>query len=62
MAGDPINFGNWVALALLIVLGQAAAWTLVQYGSVWLHPTLSAGILLLSPDNFALDTPFETVR
>ena len=49
MAGDPINFGNWVALALLIVLGQAAAWTLVQYGSVWLHPTLSAGILLLSP-------------
>lgn len=49
MAGDPINMGNWVSLALLIVLGQAAAWTLVQYGSVWLHPTLSAGILLLSP-------------
>ena len=49
MAGDPINMGNWVALILLIVLGQAAAWTLVQYGSVWLHPTLSAGILLLSP-------------
>ncbi|MDO5697143.1 MAG: hypothetical protein Q4G51_04120, partial [Dermatophilus congolensis] len=33
----------------LIVLGQAAAWTMVQYGSVWLDPTLSAGILLLSP-------------
>ena len=49
MAGDPVNFGNWIALAMLIVLGQAAAWTLVQYGSVWLHPTLSAGILLLSP-------------
>lgn len=49
MAGDPINMGNWVSLLLLIVLGQAAAWTLVQYGSVWLHPTLSAGILLLSP-------------
>lgn len=49
MAGDPVNVGNWIALALLIVLGQAAAWTLVQYGSVWLHPTLSAGILLLSP-------------
>ncbi len=49
MAGDPVNFGNWIALALLIVLGQAAAWTLVQYGSVWLHPTLSAGVLLLSP-------------
>lgn len=49
MAGDPVNLGNWVSLILLIVLGQAAAWTLVQYGSVWLHPTLSAGILLLSP-------------
>ncbi len=48
-AGDPVNMGNWVSLILLIVLGQAAAWTLVQYGSVWLHPTLSAGILLLSP-------------
>jgi len=49
MAGDPVNMGNWISLLLLIVLGQAAAWTLVQYGSVWLHPTLSAGILLLSP-------------
>ena len=49
MAGDPVNMGNWISLILLIVLGQAAAWTLVQYGSVWLHPTLSAGILLLSP-------------
>ena len=49
LAGDPINAGNWIALAMLIVLGQAAAWTLVQYGSVWLHPTLSAGLLLLSP-------------
>lgn len=49
MAGDPVNMGNWVSLLLLVVLGQAAAWTLVQYGSVWLHPTLSAGILLLSP-------------
>lgn len=49
MSGDPIDMGNWISLILLIVLGQAAAWTLVQYGSVWLHPTLSAGILLLSP-------------
>ena len=49
MAGDPVDLGNWISLLLLIVLGQAAAWTLVQYGSVWLHPTLSAGILLLSP-------------
>ncbi|HHX46705.1 MAG TPA: DMT family transporter [Brevibacterium sp.] len=49
LAGDPINSGNWIALIMLIVLGQAAAWTMVQYGSVWLDPTLSAGILLLSP-------------
>ncbi len=49
MAGDPVNMGNWISLILLIVLGQAAAWTMVQLGSVWLHPTLSAGILLLSP-------------
>lgn len=49
MAGDPVNLGNWTSLILLVVLGQAAAWTMVQYGSVWLHPTLSAGILLLSP-------------
>ena len=31
------------------MLGQALAWTFVQYGTVWLDPTLSAGILLLSP-------------
>lgn len=49
LAGDPIDAGNWIALIVLIVLGQAAAWTMVQYGSVWLDPTLSAGILLLSP-------------
>lgn len=47
--GDPINGMNWFHLACLIVLGQAAAWTLVQIGSVWLEPVLSAGILLLSP-------------
>lgn len=49
LAGDAIDTSNWVSLIILIVLGQAAAWTLVQYGSVWLDPTLSAGILLLSP-------------
>ncbi len=49
MMGDPINTGNWINLIILIVIGQAAAWTMVQYGSVWLDPTLSAGILLLSP-------------
>ena len=49
LAGDAINTGNWISLIMLIVLGQALAWTMVQYGSVWLDPTLSAGILLLSP-------------
>ena len=49
MQGDPITTSNWISLILLIVLGQAAAWTMVQFGSVWLDPTLSAGILLLSP-------------
>ena len=47
--GDPINGNNWFNLIVLIVIGQAAAWTLVQIGSVWLEPVLSAGILLLSP-------------
>ncbi|WP_051866953.1 DMT family transporter [Corynebacterium atypicum] len=47
--GDPINGMNWFHLICLIVLGQTAAWTLVQVGSVWLEPVLSAGILLLSP-------------
>lgn len=47
--GDPIDGMNWFHLICLIVLGQAAAWTLVQIGSVWLEPVLSAGILLLSP-------------
>ncbi|WP_276909308.1 DMT family transporter [Corynebacterium riegelii] len=47
--GDPLTAGNWIALITLAVFGQALAWTMVQYGSVWLDPTLSAGILLLSP-------------
>lgn len=47
--GDPLTGMNWFHLICLAVLGQAAAWTLVQWGSVWLDPTLSAGILLLSP-------------
>ncbi|SDE58780.1 Permease of the drug/metabolite transporter (DMT) superfamily [Actinobaculum suis] len=47
--GDPLTGTNWFHLICLIVLGQALAWTMVQYGSVWLEPVLSAGILLLSP-------------
>lgn len=47
--GDPLTAWNWIALLLLASFGQALAWTFVQYGSVWLDPTLSAGILLLSP-------------
>lgn len=47
--GDPLTAWNWFNLICLAVLGQALAWTFVQYGTVWLDPTLSAGILLLSP-------------
>lgn len=47
--GDPLTAMNWFHLICLAILGQALAWLFVQYGSVWLDPTLSAGILLLSP-------------
>lgn len=47
--GDPLTTMNWIWLLMLATLGQAIAWTFVQWGSVWLDPTLSAGILLLSP-------------
>lgn len=47
--GDPLTATNWLMLLMLATLGQAVAWTFVQWGSVWLDPTLSAGILLLSP-------------
>ncbi|WP_092259414.1 DMT family transporter [Corynebacterium cystitidis] len=47
--GDPLTGMNWLWLLMLASLGQAVAWTFVQWGSVWLDPTLSAGILLLSP-------------
>lgn len=47
--GDQVDMSNWINLIILIILGQALAWTMVQYGSVWLDPTLGAGILLLSP-------------
>ena len=44
--GDPLTATNWLMLLMLATLGQAVAWTFVQWGSVWLDPTLSAGILL----------------
>lgn len=47
--GDPINMQNWIAMILLAVLGQFAAWILVQIGSVNMDATHSAGLLLLSP-------------
>lgn len=49
MVGDAITTGNWVNMILLAVLGQFIAWTFVQIGSVNMDPTLSAGLLLLSP-------------
>ncbi len=47
--GDPITAMNWIWMLVLAVLGQAMAWTFVQYGSVRLDTTIVAGLLLLSP-------------
>ncbi len=47
--GDPINTMNWVWMIVLAVVGQAMAWTFVQYGSVRIDTTIVAGLLLLSP-------------
>lgn len=47
--GDPINAMNWFWMFVLAILGQAVAWTFVQYGAVRLNATIVAGILLLSP-------------
>lgn len=47
--GDPITPTNWFWMIVLGVLGQAVAWTFVQYGSVRLNSTIVAGLLLLSP-------------
>lgn len=47
--GDPITTTSWFWMVVLGVLGQAMAWTFVQYGSVRLNSTIVAGLLLLSP-------------
>lgn len=47
--GDPITTMNWVWMIVLAVVGQAIAWTFVQYGSVRIDTTVVAGLLLLSP-------------
>lgn len=47
--GDPITTMNWFWMLVLGILGQAVAWTFVQYGSVRLNSTIVAGLLLLSP-------------
>jgi len=47
--GDPIDATNWFWMIVLAILGQAVAWTFVQYGSVRLDTTIVAGLLLLSP-------------
>lgn len=47
--GDPITPTSWFWMIVLGVLGQAVAWTFVQYGSVRLNSTIVAGLLLLSP-------------
>lgn len=47
--GDPITASNWFWMLVLGVVGQAVAWTFVQYGAVRLNSTIVAGLLLLSP-------------
>ena len=47
--GDPITASNWFWMIILAVVGQAIAWTFVQYGSVRIDTTIVAGLLLLSP-------------
>lgn len=47
--GDPITATNWFWAIMLAVVGQAIAWTFVQYGSVRTDTTVVAGLLLLSP-------------
>lgn len=47
--GDPITVMNWFWIIILGTLGQAMAWTFVQYGAVRLNSTIVAGLLLLSP-------------
>lgn len=47
--GDPITGMNWVWMIVLATIGQAVAWTFIQYGSVRLDSTIVAGLLILSP-------------
>ena len=47
--GDPITAMNWFWIVVLAIVGQAIAWTFVQYGSVRMNPTVVSGLLLLSP-------------
>ena len=49
IVGDPITWENWMWMLVLAVVGQAIAWTFVQYGSVRMDTTVVAGLLLLSP-------------
>lgn len=49
VVGDALTGTNWFWMIVLAVIGQAMAWTFVQYGSVRLDTTLVAGLLLLSP-------------
>lgn len=47
--GAPITGMSWVYMIILGVTAQAMAWLFVQYGSVRMDPTMTAGLLLLSP-------------
>lgn len=56
--GAPIDGMSWVWMIILAVTAQAMAWLFVQYGSVHMDPTMTAGLLLLSPIATVFISPF----
>lgn len=56
--GAPINTTNWIWMIVLALTAQAMAWLFVQYGSVHMDPTMTAGLLLLSPVSTVFISPF----
>lgn len=56
--GAPIDGMSWVWMIILAITAQAMAWLFVQYGSVHMDPTMTAGLLLLSPIATVFISPF----
>ena len=56
--GAPIDGMSWLWMIVLAITAQAMAWLFVQYGSVHMDPTMTAGLLLLSPIATVFISPF----